>query len=589
MNAFESISRRQVLRATTGAIAGSLAIGPASGALGDQATVVFEDQTAVDQTVTVATLATEVDATWDLAIPPENEFFADGELSAGTELTDYEISLGEPLAEPKELHLNVRDAESGDTLARDLATVYPDGESFVEGFSTTRVDSDPDAGFNYPYFLRVPSTTGEWDPETPILVEPNNTGTSTDDFSKHEAGARSRMEHSTARQLSDELGVPLLIPVFPRPRSEPVDWSHYTHALDRETLMLSEGPLARIDQQLLAMVDHARAKLEAESYPTREKIMLNGFSAAGNFVDRFAVLHPERVLSVTAGGLNGMALLPLEEAKGHTLRYHVGIADVPDLVGEAVDLDAVDEVNQYLYMGAEDENDTLPYDDAWTSEELKATAEAVYGEDMIRDRFPFCEQAYEQAGVSAQFAVYEDAGHTPQPAVDDLVAFHQRSMNGDGVEDFGDELGIQVSFDHSPGQPVAGSEVTFDATDSSGYLGDIVAYTWQFGDEETGSGETVTHSFNEAGEFTIQLKVVDGSGSTATATAELSVSGTTSQASQTTTEPEVSSTTTAATDTTETTSPGFGVGTAVGALTGTGLTYWLSDRLRSAADLDSTD
>jgi hypothetical protein len=170
---------------------------------------------------------------------------------------------------------------------------------------------------------------------------------------------------------------------------DPVSSLVYTHQLDRDTLQLEDGPLKRIDLQLLAMVDHAREEELADIDRTfRKEIMLNGFSASGTFSDRFTLFHADRVLSVTAGGVNGMTLLPLEEAKGHTLRYHIGIADIESLTGESVDFDAVDATNQFLYFGAEDQNDTFPFPDAWTSDELRETAREVYGEDMHETASP---------------------------------------------------------------------------------------------------------------------------------------------------------------------------------------------------------
>mgnify|MGYP000117916898 CR=1 FL=1 len=240
--------------------------------------------------------------------------------------------------------------------------------------------------------------------------------------------------------IGDELNVPALVPVFPRPASTPVDWTHYTHQLDRDTLMIDTGPLERIDKQLLSMVDDAIDRIEAEtSVSLRDDFMLNGFSSSGHFVDRFSVLHAERVLSVTAGGLNGMALLPLEEANGHTLRYQIGIADIPSLVGESVDLNALSETNQFLYMGAEDTNDTLPYDDAWTSDSLRETARQVSGNGMITERFPFCQTAYERAGVQAQFRIYEGLGHE-YASEREIVEFHRRSLTGEDVSMYGHDL-----------------------------------------------------------------------------------------------------------------------------------------------------
>jgi len=87
--------------------------------------------------------------------------------------------------------------------------------------------------------------------------------------------------------------------------------------------------------------------------------------------------------------------------------------------------------------GAEDDNDTIPYDDAWTDDELRELALDIYGDDMIAERFPTCQETYREAGIDATFRVYEDTGHTPRPAMDDIVEFHQRSITGDDVSEMG--------------------------------------------------------------------------------------------------------------------------------------------------------
>ena len=290
------------------------------------------------------------------------------------------------------------------------------------------VEADPDAGFNYPYFLYAPPRD-ETESELPLLVQPNNSGTSTDDYAVHRQSANERIRRGTPHQLANELTVPTLVPVFPRPRNEPVDFTHYTHHLDVETLTIDSGPLERIDRQLINMIQHAREALNDRGYPvTDDGVLLNGFSAAGTFSDRFTVLYPEEVLSVTAGGLNGMALLPFEEIDGKELPYHVGIANTDDLIGKSPDLDALDETRQFLYMGGDDEKDTIPYDDAWTDDELRQLALDVYGEDMVEDRFPRCETLYEEAGIDATFKVYDGVGHTPEPAFEDIVSFHAETV-----------------------------------------------------------------------------------------------------------------------------------------------------------------
>ena len=290
------------------------------------------------------------------------------------------------------------------------------------------IEADPAAGFHYPYFLYTPDRN-ETESELPLLVEPNNTGTSTDDFSKHRVAARELLTRRRTRTIAGELTVPALVPVFPRPESQPVDWTHYTHHLDIDTLEIESGPLERIDKQLLNMIEHARTSLDERGYPvTDDGVLLNGFSASGTFADRFTVLYPNEILSVTAGGLNGMVLLPMEELDGKELPYHIGLANVEDLIRHSPDLEELDATRQFLYMGGEDESDTLPYDDAWTDDDLAQLAREVYGDDMIEDRFPRCESIYQQAEIQATFKVYDGVGHTPWPAMEDIISFHEQTV-----------------------------------------------------------------------------------------------------------------------------------------------------------------
>lgn len=315
-----------------------------------------------------------------------------------------------------------------------------------------RIEPDPESDFNYPYYLHIPEDVVDEEPR-PMLVEPTNAWGNTDDLSKLFDRAERQVEDGVGRHVADELSVPFLHPVFPRPVRDPVDWTHYVHQLDAETLRIDDGPLERVDLQLIAMVEDARERLAERGHATAERFMLEGFSSAGTFANRFTVLHPERLVSVTAGGLNGLAILPIKEATGrplkyqdddHVLNYPVGIADVEELTGEPFDLVAFREVNQFLYMGEDDDTDALLYPDAWTDPDIRMVAILVYGEDIHEERFPYCKEVYERVGVSAVFRVYEGAGHTPEPAVSDLVEFHERSLAGASIEDLRADLGGNI-------------------------------------------------------------------------------------------------------------------------------------------------
>jgi len=57
-----------------------------------------------------------------------------------------------------------------------------------------------------------------------------------------------------------------------------------------------------------------------------------------------------------------------------------------------------------------------------------------------------------------------------------------------------------------------GEEMAFDAGQSSDPDGDALFYQWEFGDGEQSYGATVRHSFPQPGNFSVRLKVDDGSG-----------------------------------------------------------------------------
>ena len=64
---------------------------------------------------------------------------------------------------------------------------------------------------------------------------------------------------------------------------------------------------------------------------------------------------------------------------------------------------------------------------------------------------------------------------------------------------------------------------TFDASDSYDADGQIVAYEWEFGNGDTGSGETVTHAYSSAGEREVVLAVTDEDDATKSATRTITV------------------------------------------------------------------
>ena len=68
------------------------------------------------------------------------------------------------------------------------------------------------------------------------------------------------------------------------------------------------------------------------------------------------------------------------------------------------------------------------------------------------------------------------------------------------------------TFSVNPENPKVDEIITFDATSSIDPDRNITKYIWDFGDENTVEGITATYSYNEAGNYTVILTVVDDYG-----------------------------------------------------------------------------
>ena len=63
-----------------------------------------------------------------------------------------------------------------------------------------------------------------------------------------------------------------------------------------------------------------------------------------------------------------------------------------------------------------------------------------------------------------------------------------------------------------------GYETNFDASNSVGVEGEIVDYSWNFGDDTTGNGVTTAHTYSEVGKYTVTLTITDSENNEASST-----------------------------------------------------------------------
>jgi hypothetical protein len=279
-------------------------------------------------------------------------------------------------------------------------------------------------GFYHDYLLFVPKGTAQH-AKTFLLVEPNNTGILSDSIAVHEKAAIALATvSSVGNNISTELDLPLLVPIFPRPASDSL---LYTHALDRDMMLLKSGDLKRIDLQLLAMIEDARKQLEKINIKVYPKIFMNGFSASGTFTNRFSFLHPDKIQALAIGGFNGKLMLPISEIKGQALEYPLGLKDFRKRFKKPFDISTYSSIPQFIYLGKLDDNDAVQYDDAYNNKERNLINN--YISDKVQERFLACQAIYRQHHINPVFKSYEKVGHWTTSEVNlDVIRFFQQQV-----------------------------------------------------------------------------------------------------------------------------------------------------------------
>jgi dienelactone hydrolase len=300
-----------------------------------------------------------------------------------------------------------------------LAVASVDGKES----SLDLVPADPQNGFNFPYFLWTPAAHPA--SEHPFLIVESNNSGKNDDLQFHIDATRAHVVgNGIGPTVARVLGAPLLMPVFPRSESE---WQIYTHALDSDSMHLSEDSRERIDLQLLNMVDDARTKLARDGGAVREKFVLVGFSASGTFSNRFSFIHPGRLIATVSGAVNAFPMLPVGELSGRELDYPLGVSNIESIAGKEFEKEKWRALPQMIFMGAIDDNDALQFHDAYSEQEREAVFE-VLAEPMDQ-RWSKAQMVYLDQNPNVTFVTYGQIGHwTTRRIHRDIINFAETDV-----------------------------------------------------------------------------------------------------------------------------------------------------------------
>lgn len=341
----------------------------------------------------------------------------------------------------------------------DLPEIYETGDRII-----VKVPAMPEKGFNWPYYLAIPSNHYKNENQNYkryLMVDTTNGGEN--DLQGTEKWVydtlKNRYQYSVS--VAEDLWTPMLMPVFPRTSVWYFDKygeynMFYEHAFDRDTATLHNKvkdpetrkmlePLyeekgfniddfLRLDEQLVAMFNHAVGYLNKYGHNVEtDKMFLCGYSASGTFTDRFAAFQPDKVKAVASGGTLDDMILPLSQYEGENLIFPIGTYDYKEIVGRDFDLYKHNSVARLIYMGKDDTNNTVPHSDCYGDTERKIIIK-LWGEPVL-PRAEALIRLYGQSGGKGIFILDKDTEHSASREMQDyILEFFKANRNSDTPE-----------------------------------------------------------------------------------------------------------------------------------------------------------
>lgn len=325
----------------------------------------------------------------------------------------------------------------------DLPEIYESGDRIV-----VKVPAMPEKGFNWPYYLAIPSNDFKYENQNSkryLMVDTTNSGVKS--LKETENWVKDTLENMWQYSVSvaEQLWTPMIMPVFPRTNVSYYYEEHnaiYEHAFDRDIATLHnkvKDPVVRdmlearyeekgfnlddflrLDEQLVAMFEHAVDYLNKYGhYVETDKMFLCGYSASGTFTDRLAALQPDKVKAVASGGTLDDMILPLDKYNNKDLIFPIGTYDYRDITGRDFDLSKHNSVARLIYMGKDDTNNTIPYSDCYGDTERNIII-SLWGEPVL-PRAQALIKLYGESGGQGIFILDKDTAHGMSRDMGDYV------------------------------------------------------------------------------------------------------------------------------------------------------------------------
>jgi hypothetical protein len=165
----------------------------------------------------------------------------------------------------------------------------------------------------------------------------------------------------------------------------------------------------RYDEVLLEMVDEVAKHWNLRS----SNFILHGFSGGGQFVHRFLYLHPRRVIRASVGAPGHITLLSDQQ------QWWSGTADMAELFGQSVDLEALSRVPLQVIVGGADVDTSLL--DQLPREVWQDNADLT-GHTRV-ERARCLADNWRQNGLDVLLTVVPDVAHEADGVAAEVIAF----------------------------------------------------------------------------------------------------------------------------------------------------------------------
>ena len=449
------IKRRRILQMVGVSTVGIVGFSGRTLAEEEDANVTIEvpNQVSDGESIVIESFETDVDGQFQIfKDTDERPVYKMMEVEVGTEFTNQELELDDPISESKSVRISLYPIGGGGSYDTTSSQIFiseavdgpePVGTPYGTEPGVKKIEADPDAGFHSPYFLYTPAFPSVEESlndsqERPLVVTAHPWG----EFEERVEGA-SEPDGGITGSIADAMNCPVL--------SVPLTLTRGHLGLEPQELTLApeleidDPRRERVDLQLIAMIEDAKSRLNTGTYTIADGIHYDGGSSAAYFIEKIAPLHPEYINAYSFGA-NGHAFLPFEELADDipvhgdpdrtTIPWPIGTGNVEELTGEEFNKEAWMDIEQFRWIGGEDQDPDDP--DNYThkrfrgDDEIDQVVEEIFGTLQVDDRFETSREIYDHLDVPATFRKFEGQPHAPDGEYRvEAAEFHKEQIEKD--------------------------------------------------------------------------------------------------------------------------------------------------------------